>query len=78
MGCRATKHRLRQCRGWEPSMHGLINLLNDIKIRNKLLLAFLMVTLLPVLLVGGYLTIQMRSMAFHNALEQASVNVERV
>ncbi|ASA24192.1 cache domain-containing sensor histidine kinase [Paenibacillus donghaensis] len=52
--------------------------LNDIKIRNKLLLAFLLITLLPVLLVGGYLTINMRAMAFENALEQASTNVERV
>ncbi|WP_233184783.1 cache domain-containing sensor histidine kinase [Paenibacillus sonchi] len=52
--------------------------MNDIKIRNKLLLAFLGVTLLPVLLVGGYLTFEMRTMAFDNALEQASTNVDRV
>ncbi|WP_340456536.1 sensor histidine kinase [Paenibacillus graminis] len=52
--------------------------MNDIKIRNKLLLAFLGVTLLPVLLVGGYLTFEMRTMAFDNALEQASINVDRV
>lgn len=55
-----------------------IKVLNDIKIRNKLLLAFLLTTLLPVLLVGGYLTIEMRTMAFENALEQASINVDRV
>ncbi|WP_325175575.1 cache domain-containing sensor histidine kinase [Paenibacillus sonchi] len=35
-------------------------------------------TLLPVLLVGGYLTFEMRTMAFDNALEQASTNVDRV
>ncbi len=56
----------------------LVKLLNDIKIRNKLLLAFLLVTMLPVLLVGGYLTIEMKTMAFENALEQASINVDRV
>ncbi|MEK4210112.1 sensor histidine kinase [Paenibacillus odorifer] len=55
-----------------------VKVLNDIKIRNKLLLAFLLTTLLPVLLVGGYLTIEMRTMAFENALEQASINVDRV
>ncbi|WP_379131282.1 sensor histidine kinase [Paenibacillus sp. sgz500958] len=58
--------------------HWMVTRLNDIKIRNKLLLAFLLVTLLPVLLVGGYLTVEMRSMAFENAIEQASINVERV
>ena len=58
--------------------HWFIKLLNDIKIRNKLLLVFLVVTMFPVLLVGGYLTIEMRTMAFENALEQASINVDRV
>ncbi len=48
------------------------------KIRNKLLLSFLLVALLPVILVGGYLTIKMRTMAFQNASEQASINVDRV
>lgn len=56
----------------------MVKLLNDIKIRNKLLLAFLLTTLLPVLLVGGYLTFEMRTMAFQSALEQASINVDRV
>lgn len=55
-----------------------IRALNNIKIRKKLLLAYFLVTLLPVLLVGGYLTEQMRSMAFDNAIEQASINVDRV
>jgi len=58
--------------------HRGVKLLNDIKIRNKLLLSFFLVTLLPVLLVGGYLTVEMRSMAFENAIEQASINVDRV
>ncbi|GGF89600.1 hypothetical protein GCM10010912_38440 [Paenibacillus albidus] len=55
-----------------------VNLMNDIKIRNKLLLAFFGVTMLPLLLVGGYLTFEMRTMAFDNAVEQASINVDRV
>lgn len=58
--------------------HWLVKLLNDIKIRNKLLLSFLLVTMLPVLLVGGYLTVEMRTMAFANAMEQAAINVDRV
>lgn len=53
-------------------------LLNDIKIRNKLLLSFLLAALLPVLLVGGYLTVEMKQMAFNNAMEQASTNVDRI
>lgn len=53
-------------------------LLNDIKIRNKLLLSFLLAALLPVLLVGGYLTIEMKQMAFNNAMEQALTNVDRI
>lgn len=53
-------------------------LLNDIKIRNKLLLSFLLVTMLPVSIVGGYLTLEMRTMAFENAINQASINVDRV
>ncbi|MED5019026.1 sensor histidine kinase [Paenibacillus chibensis] len=58
--------------------HRIVMLLNDIKIRNKLLLSFLLAALLPVLLVGGYLTIEMKQMAFHNAMEQASTNVDRI
>ncbi|MWV44195.1 HAMP domain-containing protein [Paenibacillus sp. HJL G12] len=58
--------------------HRIVMLLNDIKIRNKLLLSFLLAALLPVLLVGGYLTIEMKKMAFHNAMEQASTNVDRI
>lgn len=58
--------------------HRIVTLLNDIKIRNKLLLSFLLAALLPVLLVGGYLTIEMKQMAFHNAMEQASTNVDRI
>ncbi|WP_136604023.1 sensor histidine kinase [Paenibacillus dokdonensis] len=58
--------------------HRIVMLLNDIKIRNKLLLSFLLAALLPVLLVGGYLTIEMKQMAFSNAMEQASTNVDRI
>ncbi|MEC0238625.1 sensor histidine kinase [Paenibacillus dokdonensis] len=58
--------------------HRIVMLLNDIKIRNKLLLSFLLAALLPVLLVGGYLTIEMKQMAFNNAMEQASTNVDRI
>ena len=58
--------------------HLMVKLLNDMKIRNKLLLSFLVVALIPVVLVGGYLTFEMRTMAFQNASEQASINVDRV
>lgn len=55
-----------------------VNMLNDMKFRNKLLLTFLLVSLLPVLLIGAYFTIEIRTLAFANAMEQASSNVDRV
>lgn len=68
----------KDSRGGIDMWHRFVTLLNDIKIRNKLLLSFLLAALLPVLLVGGYLTAEMRQMAFNNAMEQASTNVDRI
>lgn len=56
----------------------LIQLVNDMKIRNKLILSFIVVVFVPVAIVGIFLTGELRTFAFNNALEQAYQNVDRV
>lgn len=51
---------------------------NNISIRKKLLLSYLLVVFLPVLLVGLILTSNMRKMALETATNEASNNVDRV
>jgi two-component system sensor histidine kinase YesM len=48
------------------------------KIRNKLILSFVVVVFVPVAIVGIFLTGELRKFAFDNALEQAYQNVDRV
>ncbi|MCT1401952.1 sensor histidine kinase [Paenibacillus sp. p3-SID867] len=55
-----------------------IQLVNDMKIRNKLILSFVVVVFVPVAIVGIFLTGELRKFAFNNALEQAYQNVDRV
>lgn len=55
-----------------------IQILNDMKIRNKLIISFVVVVFVPVAIVGVFLTGELRRFAFVNALEQAYQNVERV
>lgn len=55
-----------------------IQLVNDMKIRNKLILSFIVVVFVPVAIVGIFLTRELRTFAFNNALEQAYQNVDRV
>lgn len=55
-----------------------IQLMNDMKIRNKLILSFIVVVFVPVAIVGIFLTGELRTLAFNNALEQAYQNVDRV
>ncbi len=55
-----------------------VRLTNDIKIRNKLIVSFVVVVLIPVLIVGLFLTVELRKMALHNAVKQMENNVERV
>lgn len=52
--------------------------MNDIKIRNKLIISFVVVVFVPVLIVSVFLTSELRRMSFDKAIEQASINVERV
>ncbi len=52
--------------------------LNDLKLRKKLFLSFIVVVFIPVLIVGIFLTNQLRGMALDNAMEQTTTNVQRV
>ncbi|MFC7678471.1 sensor histidine kinase [Paenibacillus sp. GCM10028914] len=59
-------------------MSFFIQVINNMKIRNKLILSFVVVVFVPVSIVGIFLTGELRRFAFDNALEQAYQNVERV
>lgn len=55
-----------------------IQMINDMKLRNKLIISFVVVVFVPVAIVGIILTSELRKFAFDNALEQAYQNVDRV
>lgn len=52
--------------------------LNDIKLRNKLILSFIVVVFIPVIIVGGFLTNELRKLALVDAEQEAEANMERV
>lgn len=56
----------------------IITLMNNLRLRTKLFLSFGSVVLIPVLIVGVFLTGELRNMAMDNALEQITANVDRV
>lgn len=56
----------------------IITLMNNLRLRTKLFLSFGCVVLIPVLIVGLFLTNELRNMAMANALEQITANVDRV
>lgn len=56
----------------------LIQKLNDMKIRNKLILAFLLVVLVPVTFVGVLLTSEFKQAALNNAVRETDNSVERI
>ncbi|WP_090109851.1 histidine kinase [Cohnella sp. OV330] len=51
---------------------------NHMKIRNKLIVSFIAVVLVPTLIVGVYLTVELRKMALRGAAEQIETNMDRV
>ncbi|CAM3561929.1 sensor histidine kinase [Marinicrinis lubricantis] len=51
---------------------------NDIKLRNKLMIAFIFVVFIPVMIVGLFLTNELRQGAMKDAVEQTTVNMDRV
>ncbi|NMO97218.1 sensor histidine kinase [Paenibacillus lemnae] len=52
--------------------------INDMKIRSKLILSFIVVGFVPMAIIAIFLTGELRSFSFDNALELAKQNVERV
>ncbi len=52
--------------------------LNNIKLRNKLILSFIVVVFIPVIIVGGFLTNELRKLALVDAEQEAEANMERV
>ena len=52
--------------------------LNDIKLRNKLYISFVFVVFIPLIIVGGYLTNELRQLALEDAKQEALINIERV
>ncbi len=56
----------------------IIGKLNDVQLRNKLILSFVVVVFVPVMFVGLILTNELKKMALEDALEQTATNVERV
>ncbi|MEK3887180.1 sensor histidine kinase [Bacillus sp. FSL K6-3431] len=56
----------------------VIRKFNDLKLKNKLMFSFVGVIFLPILIVGIFLTQELRKMALNDALEVTQMNVERV
>jgi two-component system sensor histidine kinase YesM len=55
-----------------------IQRMNDLKLRTKLILSFIIVVFVPVSIVGIFLMSELRAMALNNANEQTAINVDRV
>ncbi|WP_163192953.1 sensor histidine kinase [Clostridium thermarum] len=55
-----------------------INRFNDMKIRKKLMLIYIIVVLIPILVVGFYLTEGMRSMVIEKSIDEACTNNDRI
>lgn len=54
------------------------HLLNNVKLRTKLILSCIVVVFIPIMIVGVFLTNELRNMALGNAMEQTHTNVQRV
>ncbi|MDQ0901875.1 MULTISPECIES: sensor histidine kinase [unclassified Paenibacillus] len=56
----------------------LIKKTNNIRIKNKIILAFILVGIIPVLIVSVYLTREFRQTVLNDAIGQTSNNVEKI
>ncbi|GIQ70612.1 sensor histidine kinase [Xylanibacillus composti] len=56
----------------------LIRKLNDMKLRNKMILSYIVAVIVPLMLIGFFMVNAYRQMALDNAYEQSNQNVERV
>lgn len=58
--------------------HRLVRKLNDIHLRNKMILSYLILLLIPLLIMGLVVTAAFRNTALDEAIKQTEGNVERV
>lgn len=57
---------------------GLANRVGNMKIRNKLIIAYVISTLIPILILGTVLTYRIRNMSINRAITEANTNNDRV
>ncbi|OKP67910.1 two-component sensor histidine kinase [Paenibacillus sp. P3E] len=57
---------------------GLVRMINNLKLKYKLIFFYIIVVMIPVLIVGIILTSYFRSAALDRAIEQATNNVEKI
>lgn len=58
--------------------NSMINKLNNMKLRDKLMFMFIVVVFIPIMVVGILLTYELRNNAIEDTIEQSKDNVERV
>lgn len=56
----------------------ILSKINDLKLRNKLILSFVVVVFIPLLIVGLFLTQELRRNALDNVLEQTTSDMGRI
>ncbi|RUT35508.1 sensor histidine kinase [Paenibacillus zeisoli] len=59
-------------------LHRIARLSNNLKMKNKLILSFVLIVMAPVLIIGGAVTFYFRQQALDNAINQATNNVEKI
>ncbi len=56
----------------------MMKTINSMKLRDKLMVTFIVVVFIPIMVVGIFLTYELRDNAVKDAIEQSKMNVERV
>jgi two-component system, sensor histidine kinase YesM len=56
----------------------LVRKTNNIQIKHKMIISFVLIVFVPVLFVGVFLTVKFRETVLHNAIEQMTNNVDKV
>lgn len=56
----------------------MIRMTNNLKLKHKLIISYILVVMIPVLIVGGVVTAYFRQQAMDRAIEQSTNNVQKV
>jgi two-component system sensor histidine kinase YesM len=59
-------------------IQALVRKTNNIRIKNKLISFFILIVIIPVVIVGGFLTVAFRQTVMNHAILQTSNNVEKI